>query len=145
MTFKDLNHSLERALFQRGFTVAGVRHVMMTQFYFLAAACVVGLTAPLVGFWVLSLTAGALIMTYNLYAIATFIQRAIFYKYQKSLLASLLLRLYGRLLLTGLAIVVMLVWLNASVVGLLAGLSTVAAAILVWGGAQIFAHKVKEA
>jgi len=145
MTIKKLNDRIERTLYQRGFTVAGVRQLLRTQLYLLVAACLVGLSAPVFGVWPLSFAAGAVIMSYNLYSIASFIQRAVYFKYKKQLLVSLLVRLYGRLLLTGLAIVVLILWSKASVPGLLAGLSTVVAAILVWGCAQIFAQKVKEA
>ncbi len=137
---------IEKHLYDRGFTLPGVRVVVRNQcVLLLASLCLLPLSLW-AGVWPFSFVAGTALATYNFYSLAKFIQEVLYRKYTRALLVNLLVRVYGRLFLTGLVLFVLIYWLKASVVCLLLGLSTVVATICVWGGTQLIAqHNVKEA
>ncbi len=140
-----LNHRVDAGLYHRGFTVSEVRAMVRGQLLLsLYASC----AAPmflLTGWWPLDFIAGAALASFNFYYLAKFVQQVLYFKYTRGLLFGLLFRSYGRLLLTGVALCVLIGWLNSSIVALVAGLSTVVATVLVWGAARVLGQKVKEA
>lgn len=140
-----LTHGIEKTLYARGFTAEPVRKLMRNQILLVLASMPLLLLIPVVGQWPVDFVAGALIVTYNLYSLARFVQQLVLKSYTRALLFSLLGRFYGRLLLTGLTLFVLIRWGQASVPALVAGLSTVAATITIWGLAQRFEQNVKEA
>ncbi len=142
---RNIPRRVEKHLFRQGFTVAGVRNVMRSQVLVAGASVVLSLLFLPLGMWPLHFSVGALMVTFNFYGLAKFMQQAIFKEYDKRLFFSLLLRFYGRLALTALLLFVLIVWAGASVPALVAGLSTMVATVFVWGMAQLFGHNVKEA
>jgi len=141
----SMAHKIEKALYVRGFTSAPVRKLMRNQILvLLGSVCLLGLV-PWAGVWPAYFVVGALLVTYNLYALARFVQQLVLETFTREMLFGLLFRSWGRLLLTGLTLFVLIRWGQASVPALVAGLSTVAATITVWGLAQRFEQNVKEA
>ncbi len=138
-------HKIEKALYARGFTSAPVRKLMRNQIFVLLGSVMLLLLVPFAGWWPLDFAVGSLLVTYNFYALARFVQQMVLQTYTKEKLFGLLVRVYGRLLLTGLTLFVLIRWGQASVPALVAGLSTVAATIIIWGLAQRFEQNVKEA
>lgn len=141
--FARINRGIEKALYERGFYAPQIRALVRYQVYVAGVSFLTLCLLPFVGNWPLVFVAGVLLATYNFYAMAKFVQQIVTTKFTKGMLVSLLARVYGRLLLTGVALFVLIVWVKASLVALLAGLTTVVATILVWAGLQII--HVKEA
>jgi hypothetical protein len=136
---------LEAALFRRGFVEPGVRKLVRSQIVFAAGTSLVLLAvcAPL-GLlnFALSYLAGAAVITLNFVSMARTAQTLV--RQDKLAVFSLLTLFYGRLILTGLAVYGLIVWLDAQVFGLLAGLSTAVGNAVLWGAANL-RHKAKEA
>ena len=70
-------------------------------------------------------------MTFNFYLMSDFLQHVLLK--QDGAVSRQLFRLYGRLLLTGVALAILIVWAKAQIVALLLGLSSVVVTILIWG------------
>jgi hypothetical protein len=134
---------IEAALYRRGFTVPEVRQVVRNQVLLAMVSTVAGLLCLAITPLALHFALGALLVTVNFYALAKFVQEAVYVK--QGQIVALLVQFYGRLLLTGLLLFAMVVWLEVSVAALSAGLSTLVVTIVTWGATQIFGHKVKEA
>ncbi len=143
--FRWMNSGLEKWLFEKGFKEAAVRIMVRNQLWLTAASVLFTAAFYWAGLWPVYYLVGVLLATYNFFSLARFIQQVVHYHFTRALLVSLLVRVYGRLLLTGLVLVVMIGWLKAPVEALLIGLSTVVATILFWGGSYVFEQKVKEA
>ena len=141
----SLTHRIDKALYVRGFAAAPLRRLMRSQIFVALACTATVVLSPWLGMWPVDFALGAVLATYNLYALSRFVQQMVLTTYTRGLLVSLLLRVYGRLLLTGLTLYVLIRWGQSSVPALVIGLSTVAATILIWGLAQRFEHNVKEA
>ncbi len=134
---------IDRALLRRGFSQMEVRRLVRVQIVLsgvLALACIVaaGLSA-----WGLAFAAGAALATVNFYSLARFVQHIV--NQPRGAVMALLLRFYGRLILTGAALYGLIVWLNAPAWALLAGLSTVVVTAVYWGASRLHGHNVKEA
>ncbi len=140
-----MNSGLEKWLFEKGFKEAAVRVLIRNQLWLTAASVLSAACFYWVGLWPVYYLVGVLLATYNFFSLAKFIQQVVHYRFTKRLLISLLVRVYGRLLLTGLVLALMIGWLKAPVAALLIGLSTVVATILFWGGSFIYEQTVKEA
>ena len=141
----NISHGIEKALYKRGFTAAPVRKLMRNQIFVVLGCALTLLLVPWTGWWPVDFALGALLVTYNLYSLSRFVQQMVLTTYTRGLLFSLLVRVYGRLLLTGLALFALIRYGQACVPALVAGLSTVVATIVVWGLAQHFEQNVKEA
>lgn len=142
---RTLTQGLEAVLYRRGFIEPGVRKLVRNQILFAlgTAAALLLVCAPF-GFpgFALSYLAGAVVITLNFWSLAKAAQQLT--HSHKLAVFSLLTLFYGRLILTGLAVYGLIVWMNASVIGLLAGLSTAVCNALLWGAAS-FRQKAKEA
>ncbi|MGE4299720.1 MAG: ATP synthase subunit I [Desulfovibrionaceae bacterium] len=134
---------MEGALYRRGFTVPGVRRLVTNQLHLCLASCIVAAAACWFARATLDFAMGAVIVTANFYGMAKFVHEAVYMK--KGAVLSLLLLFYGRLLLTGIVLYVLIVWVKVSVAALVAGLSTALVTILIWGGRRVVGHKAKEA
>jgi predicted membrane channel-forming protein YqfA (hemolysin III family) len=88
--------------------------------------------------------AGAAIITLNFYALARVAPGLA--QLAKGAVAPLLFQFYGRLILTGVLLYLLIAWLHVSVIALLAGLSTVIVNALLWATLfYIIGRKGKEA
>ena len=126
--------------------MATVRRVVRNQLYIACLAMLAGLGLAWLGNWAPAFALGTLLITWNFYFIAKFAQQAIFFRYSRKVLFKLLFSFYGRLIITGLVLAVLILKLQVPSVALLAGLSTVVASITVWGLALVLGEqKVKEA
>lgn len=145
MSISGIHHKTEAGLFKRGFKSPEVRKIVRNQLYIL---CLSLITAAALG-WIspifLHFAAGVILITYNFYSLAKFVQQIVFFRSSGKAVFELLIRFYGRLIITGVALFALIVWAGVSVPALLAGLSTVIVTILFWGATQMLGHKVKEA
>lgn len=140
-----LNHSVESRLYRQGFTQPAVRRLIAWQILLTLAVLPAGALFFWIGLWPLAFVAGSLLATFNFYFLAKSIQQILYVKYDRQLLVSMLFRFYGRLGITAVALFLLIVWCRVPVVALVAGLSTVVATIVVWGGARLFEQNAKEA
>ncbi|MGE4291700.1 MAG: ATP synthase subunit I [Desulfovibrio sp.] len=133
---------LEAFLYKRGFTHPQVRAMVRNQLVlaFLTITLINGLTAC--SSWALSFSAGCLLVTVNFWLMARTGQSVV--SAQKGAVTMMLILFYGRMALTGLALFTLIAWLDASVSGLLVGLSMVVVNAITWGTAN-YMQKVKEA
>ncbi len=140
-----MDHSIDKALYTRGFTSGNVRRVMRLQILLSGAAVLFAVLMGWFYFWAVAFAISAALVTFNFYGLARFVQQMGYPHYTRALLISMLIRVYGRLFLTGVVLVLLIVVFHASVVAVLAGVTTILATIFVWGGAQLVEQKVKEA
>ncbi len=132
--FKKTDRQLDCWLFQRGFHLETVRVFLRIQFW-LATILPLGLLGIDCSLARDFLT-GAWLAMINFYFLARLTQQLVFVR--KGATAALLFSFYFRLLLTALVLAGLIVWLRASVIALLFGLSTVVMSILLWGGMYFF-------
>lgn len=133
---------IEQYLYNHGFRASGVREITRNQLYVTGAFVILSLLLLPFTFLPLHAAFGAVIITFNFIALAKFAQHIVSFQYDRRLLFKMLFRFYGRLLLTGIVLFILLAWMKVSVVALLIGLSTVPAVIVVWGGTRIVEQKV---
>lgn len=81
--------------------------------------------------WALSYSAGCILVTVNFWGMAKVAQKLT--GGRKGSTTALLLFFYFRLILIGLALFVLIAWLDASIPGLLVGLLTVVATVIIVG------------
>jgi ATP synthase I chain. len=134
-----LVQKIDAVLYRRGFALGDARRLMRNQILLTAFGSAAALLLTGFSNWSWSFCAGAVIMSINFWWLAKAAQELVRVKHGAML--TLLTLFYGRLLLTGAAIALLVVWLGASAFGLLAGLSTVVANATLWGILQI-RHKV---
>jgi Flp pilus assembly protein TadB len=82
--------------------------------------------------WALAFFAGTALITINFWFLAKGLQNTAQLR-KGSVAVSLVVRFYGRMLLTGLALFGLIVWAGLPVAALLAGMTTVVINILCWG------------
>lgn len=145
MSISAIHHKTEAGLFRRGFKVPEVRKIVRNQIYIMSLSLIIAAAFGWVEPIFFHFAAGALLITYNFYSLAKFIQQIVFFSGGRKAVFELLIRFYGRLLFTGAALFALIVWAGVSVPALMAGLSTVIMTILFWGVTQMMGHKAKEA
>ena len=133
---------LDRALAARGFDNPGTRRLVRIVILTALAVSVAALVVTGFSAWGFSCAAGAGLMLFNFWHLAKAAKQLVLVR--KGGATSLVLRFYGRLILTGVVVVVLVGWLDAPVTGLLTGLSTVLVGAAVWGFTGT-GHKAKEA
>lgn len=139
----EILQKIESALYHRGFTHEGTRHMVRNQIVMTGGTFILALMLGWFLGGLFSLAAGAALATFNFWFLAKFVQLVIFKKQDS--VAGLLAQFYGRLFLTGLALYVLLVPLEASAIGILIGLSTVVVTMFIWGVSQMMGKTAKEA
>lgn len=132
-------------MFRRGFKIPEVRRIVRNQLYILCVSLIVAAALGWVAPVFFHFAAGVLLITFNFYTLAKCIQQIVYFTSSRRAIFELLVRFYGKLLLTGAALFALIVWGGVSVPALLAGLSTVIMTILFWGASQMLGHKAKEA
>ncbi|NJB68154.1 small-conductance mechanosensitive channel [Desulfobaculum xiamenense] len=140
---KTINETVEARLYRMGYTLRDVRILVRNQLYLAAASCIAAAGLGWMMPWLFDFAAGALLITFNFSSLARFAQHLVHKR--EGAISRLLLGFYGRLLLTGLALLALIAWGNAVVGALLAGLSTAVVTILIWGAAQVIGKNAKEA
>lgn len=138
-----IRHKIETALYGRGFTGTEVRTLVGLQILVGLGSAALAVVASGFGNWGLSYGAGAVLITVNFYQLARFVQQAV--QERQAAVVSLLLRFYGRLIVTGVVLYGLIAWAGANVAALLAGLSTVVATALYFGVRRFMGKNVKEA
>jgi hypothetical protein len=136
-----LVQKLDALLFRRGFAVADARRLMRNQILLALMSSLLACAVTGLGTWGWSFAAGALIISVNFWWLSKAAQELV--RVKQGAVFTLLTLFYGRLLLTAVAIAGLVAWLEASVFGLLAGLSTVVANATLWGILQM-RHKVPD-
>ncbi len=135
-----VRHSVESALYRRGFRQPDVRRLVALQIMLAAG---LSLLFAFTGMWGAAFAAGALIATVNFYALARFAQMAI--HVPQGAAGAQVMRFFIRLGLTGVVLYVLIIRLGVPLSGLLAGLTTVVVTALAWGAVRYSGQKVKEA
>ncbi len=137
-----LGQRLERFLFEKGFENPDVRRLVRNQIVLACGLSLVLMLATLFHPWALAFCAGSALATFNFWYMVKAVQKLLYVR--KGAVASLLMLFYGRLIITVLAIIALILWCDVSIVGLLFGLSTVVVSAITWGLANVV-QKVKEA
>lgn len=130
---------LDAMLFRRGFVLGDARRLMRNQIILAALGSALAMAATGLSTWGWSFAAGAVLISVNFWWLSKAAQELV--RVRQGATFTLLTLFYGRLLLTAAAITGLVVWLEASVFGLLAGLSTAVVNATLWGVLQI-RHKV---
>ncbi|WP_035252113.1 ATP synthase subunit I [Desulfocurvus vexinensis] len=127
--------SIERQLLRRGFSHRETRMLVRDQLALTGALCALALVLGWRWPWLLDAAAGALLASFNFYLLAGFLQRVLVNR--DGAVANLLLRFYGRLILTAAVMVGLIAWAGASIPALLLGLSTGIATVLIWAISRV--------
>jgi len=106
-----------------GFHRPEVRLVMRNELLFSVSLLLIGLCLLPLTSWLLWFAAGALLIAWNFYGLARFLQRLSLEVYSQSLLMGMLFRSNLRLVFTALFLYGILVWLEASVWAVVAGIT----------------------
>ncbi|KAB1441840.1 ATP synthase subunit I [Pseudodesulfovibrio senegalensis] len=126
-----IRQKIDRFLYARGFVHDEVRNLMRSQLCFSLGLAIGLLGVTLGSAWSLAFAAGAVVITLNFWALARIVQQLIYV--QKGAVFTLLVIFYGKLILSGVVLYLVLgVW-RLPVWGLVAGLSTVVVNITAWG------------
>lgn len=136
---------IDEALWKRGFRAREIRVILRNQLLITALSLLAGFGIGWYSNWMLWFGVGAVLGTFNFYAVAKFVQQVVFRPYSSATMYGMLFRFYGRLGLTGLILFGLIVWLRVPVSALVAGLTTVVAAIAVWALTRLAGQNVKEA
>lgn len=129
----QLTNKIDSYLWAKGFKAVELRivtrfQILVTIFVFLAALGAGWKFPSLI--W---LCVSTILVTWNFYSLAQFIQHIVLDHYTKAMLVGLLVRFYGRLAITGTMIAGMIVWLEVSPIAVSAGFATLLVSVLVWG------------
>ncbi|GAB7079175.1 ATP synthase subunit I [Megalodesulfovibrio paquesii] len=143
--WRAIRHGIESSLYHKGVRNASVRTLLTRQCLLAVIALVVGVAGGYFHPWLLHFAIGVGIVTANFYFLATSLARRLEAGARGPLVASMIFRFYGRLILTGVLLAILLVFGQISLAALLAGLSTVVATILIWGVESYLAQHSKEA
>ena len=138
-----INRKLETWLYAKGFVKREVRQMVRNQLYFTAISVVAVSVGTLFSLWSLGFAAGAVLITLNFLAMARVAPQLM--HLAKGAVAPLLFQFYGRLLLTGLCLFVLIAWLKVPVTSLLAGVTVLVINVTAWGVYYAKGQKVKEA
>ena len=137
---KALIHQLDALLWRRGFHRPEVRLVMRNEVLFSVPLLLLGLCLLPLSSWLLWFAAGALLMAWNFYGLARCIQGLSLAVYSQALLIGMLARSSLRLVFSALFLYGILVWLEASVWAVVAGITgamgLLAATSLAWLAGQ---------
>ena len=126
---------LDAMLFRRGFVLGDARRLMRNQIILAVLGSALVMAATGLSTWGWSFAAGAALISFNFWWLSKAAQELV--RVKQGATFTLLTLFYGRLILTAAAITGLVVWLGASVFGLLAGLSTAVANATLWGILQI--------
>lgn len=137
-----ITQNIEAWLYRLGFTQIQVRQLVRNQILIAAGWSLALMAGTLMSTFAWSFAAGAFLITLNFMALARVAQSLVFYR--KGAIFSLLVIFYGKLILAGLVLFALIAWAEASIPGLLFGLSTAVVNAIVWGARTVM-HKPKEA
>ena len=135
---------LDRILYRRGFTHEDTRVLLRMQIVLASVTSILALIAALGDTWGWGYAVGAGLATFNFWWLVRFGQNAL--QNTGALVGRAVLRFYLRLGGSAVLLYVLLVRANAPVWAVLAGMSTVMVAILLWGARKrAGSNSVKEA
>jgi len=116
-----------------------VRNQLMLTLVIVILGCVGGWAWPRL----FDFAAGTVLATWNFYFLSKFVHRVL--EKAQVPVGGMLFQFYGRLLLTGVALFVLISMADSSVIALLAGLSTVVVTVLIWAITRMRGKNIKEA
>ncbi len=144
--WKALRHGIETSLYKQGVHNASVRTLLTRQSSLAVVALIAGIAGALFGhLWMLDFALGAGLITLHFYFLATSIAKKTAALQSGVSVGGMVFNFYGRLLITGGVLVILLYFGQVTLAALLAGLSTVVATILIWGVETYLAQHSKEA
>ena len=139
----DVMNRIEGWLWERGLKRSEVRRLVAVQIVFAALSSIAVMLGSFFSGWSLHYGAVAILMTVNFYHLAKFAQGIVHVR--RGAVLALLLRFYGRLILSGFVLFALIWFGRASAVALLAGASTVVVSSMIWACSHYMGHKAKEA
>ncbi|TVR00854.1 MAG: ATP synthase subunit I [Desulfovibrionales bacterium] len=137
-----INLKIETFLRRSGFHLDDVRILVRNQIYLFFLGCALVVLFRLAP-WAVAFGAGCALSTLNFWHLAKGLQSIV--HNPDGAVAASLIRFYGRLALSGLALFGLIIWASLPLAALIAGLSTVIVNILFWGVFRFHRQKVKEA
>jgi len=108
-----------------------IRNLMRSQLYFSLGLAIAFLGITFCSAWSVAFAAGAVLITLNFWALARIVQHLMYVR--KGAVFTLLAIFYGKLIISGLGLYLVLVVWQLPVWGLVAGLSTVVVNATAWG------------
>lgn len=138
-----MNHRIESYLYRKGFTMPEIRSMVRNQVWWLLASVLGVLAVSGFSGWTLGFVCGAVLAVLNFWTLAKVAPQIMHIR--KGAVAPLLFQFYGRLVLTGLALFVLIAYAAVPVVSLVSGLGVVVANVVSWGAFYAKWQKVKEA
>jgi len=142
--FAHIRHAIERRLYDMGFALPVVRHLLCTQLIISGLALAAGIILLWYSLWPLAFGAGAAITTFSLWQISRSAQAFVQQQFSAALGLRLFMGFSARLLLIGIVLFALIVWLKAPLAPLLLGLTSSVASILLWGVSRVSRKTVKE-
>lgn len=128
---RTIHQKVDRFLLDRGFVHTDVRHLMRSQLYFSLGLTIIALGITFFSPWALAFAAGAVLIVINFWTLARVVQHLMYAR--KGAVFTLLIIFYGKLIISGLGLYLVLAVWHLPVWGLVAGLSTVVVNITAWG------------
>ncbi len=142
---KKIRLAIEKRLRAGGIASPDMRRILSGQLLFAASALVIGLALAHFSTWPLAFALGSVLAALNLWWLARSVVRAVGQPYTPALAFMHLCGFLARFACAGGALYVLIVRLNTPLIPLLAGLSTVVAALAFRGAARIAGNSLKEA
>ena len=142
---KDFSEKIEKHLYSRGFRLPDIRSILRIQIQLCGITVIAAIITVWFSLWPLTFAIGAIIATFSFFSVARFIQQIILREYERSMLLGLLFRFYGRLIVVGVGIALLITKVHVPMMALVAGLATSMVTMLIWMISRQIERKTKEA
>lgn len=127
-----LRHKIDCFLYKQQFYSESIRELLYYQILIVLLTAFVGLPLITVSLWPLAFACGAFLALFNFWHIARFVSRHIQQPFSVLMAGKFFILFNLRLILTGLALVGLIVYYTVPVVPLVAGLSSALCVALLW-------------
>lgn len=123
---------IEKFLYRKGYRSPEIRVILRWQILLTIISILTGLIVSPFSLWGLWIAVGASLATYSFYSLAGFVQKALLEGFSRRTLSGLLVRFYGRLMLTGLILFGLLIWLRVPPAAIIVGFIVISGTVPVW-------------
>lgn len=130
---RTLRHKTEKFLYRKNFLSPIIRRLLSTQILIALTALVGGFIVLPFTDWLIFFASGALITTFNFWHIARFACEHTGRPFSVFMGIKYFLMFNIRLIATGVLLFVLIFWLHAPLIPLIAGLASVTVVLLIWG------------
>ncbi|WP_290921588.1 ATP synthase subunit I [Halodesulfovibrio sp.] len=142
---KDFSEKIEQRLYFKGFRLPDIRSILRIQIQLCGIAIIAAFITVWFSKWPITFAIGAVIATFSFFSVAKFVQQIILREYDRSMLWGMLFRFYGRLLIVGVAVAMLIVKFHVPMMALVSGLATSMVTMLIWMISRQNGRKTKEA